>query len=53
METNLGKQPEEEMETPEEEQGYLKSALYSSLLFVGGGIVAFIILLLAVYMIRL
>lgn len=52
METNLGKQPEEEMET-QEEQGYLKSALYSSLLFVGGGIVATIILLLAVYMIRL
>ncbi|WP_164215036.1 hypothetical protein [Virgibacillus sp. YIM 98842] len=52
METNLGKQPEEKMETQEETDA-LKSALYSSLLFVGGGIVAFIILLLAIYMIRL
>ncbi|GAB3790025.1 hypothetical protein [Virgibacillus kimchii] len=52
METNLGKQPEQEMEV-QEEQDALKSALYSALLFVGGGIVAFIVLLLAIYMIRL
>jgi len=52
METNLGKQPEKELEE-QEEQSVLKSALYSALLFVGGGIVAFIVLLLTVYLIRL
>jgi hypothetical protein len=52
METNLKKQPEQEMAQQEVEKDSLKSALYSSLLFVGGGIVAFILLLLVIYLIR-
>lgn len=35
------------------EQEALKGTLFSSLVFVGGGIVAFILLLIIVYMVRI
>ncbi|HLR53009.1 MAG TPA: hypothetical protein VK072_09075 [Candidatus Avamphibacillus sp.] len=50
MEMTKG-QHEEKVEKYEEDS--LKGTLFSTLVFVGGGIVLFIILLFALYMIRL
>lgn len=47
--------PMEELQEKEEKvnQEAMKNTLFSSLVFVGGGIVAFILLLIIVYMVRL
>lgn len=50
METLQSKQPEENEEINEEHS--LKSAMYTSLLFVGGGIVLFWLLLFIIYTVR-
>jgi len=51
METTEKLTPEEQEEQLEQET--LKGTLFSSIVFVGGGIVAFILLLIIVYMVRI
>lgn len=52
METTENLTPEEQEEKRIDEET-LKGTLFSSLVFVGGGIIAFILLLFIIYMVRL
>lgn len=51
METTEKLTPEEQEEMLDKES--LKGTLFSSIVFVGGGIIAFILLLVIIYMVRI